>query len=131
PRVSPRPRTGRCWKGRQPWRGRASISPTLVRCTTIWSAHGRSRRTVLVGPGPLQQRFDGPAVHDPVDGHFTLDRPCAPVPLPVQLAGGVSVGVDGEVAIPLDRQVEEPAGWVEPFGPAVDLHGGAGVGAGR
>ena len=53
-----------------------------------------------------------------------LGGPVASVGLPFELARGVGVGVDREVAVVGDGQVEQFAGRVEPFRPAVDLDRG-------
>ncbi len=64
-------------------------------------------------------------------GHLAFGGPVAAVRLPLELAGGVRVGVDREPAAVLDRHVEQLARRVETLGPAVDLDRRAELGAGR
>src|SRR5687768_9967043 len=57
--------------------------------------------TDVSSSGPGQESVRRPGVDDSLDRHATLDRPFAAVALPVQLAGGVRVGIDGELAAEL------------------------------
>ena len=40
---------------------------------------------------------------------------------PIELTGGVSIGVDAQPAARLHRQAQEPLRWIEPLRPGVDL----------
>lgn len=57
------------------------------------------------------------------------NRLVAAGPLPLELAGGVGVGVDRHQAPPTERGVEEVVGWVLTLRTAVDLDRGAESGA--
>ena len=54
----------------------------------------------------------------------------AAVGLPLELAGRVGVGVDADLAAPLEGEVEQLVGRVLALGPAVDLDRGVELGAG-
>jgi hypothetical protein len=58
---------------------------------------------LLVRRRPRKQLVDGQRVEDPVRGHAAGDGAGAPVGEPVELPGGVRVGVDGEPAAGLQR----------------------------
>ena len=60
--------------------------------------------------GPLEQLVGGPRVDDPVERHGALGGPVAAVRLPLQLAGGVGIGVDREAAAVVDGQLEQRRG---------------------
>ena len=53
---------------------------------------------------PAQQVVDVPRIDHSFQRHLAFGRPVAAVRLPFQLAGGVCVAVDGEVAPVIDRQ---------------------------
>ena len=61
------------------------------------------------GAGPLEQVVGRPGVDHPVERHVALGGPVAAVRLPLQLAGGVGVGVDREVAAVVDGQLRAAA----------------------
>lgn len=76
-------------------------------------------------PGPGQQFVRRPGGDHPSGGHPALLGPRAAVDLPVELTGGVRVGVHGEQHARVDRPPQQPARRVEPLRAAVDLHGRA------
>ena len=78
----------------------------------------------------VEQLLERPRVEHPVGGHLALDGPLAAVAQPVELAGGVRVGIDREDAARLDRLAQQPFRWIEPLRPGVDLDGDAVLGAG-
>ncbi len=77
--------------------------------------------TGLLPRDPTEQFVDGPGVEHPLHRHPDLGGPVAAVRLPLQLAGAVRVGVDGEAAPVLHRHLQQRPRRVEPFGTAVDL----------
>ena len=58
---------------------------------------------------PAQQVVNRPRVDHPLERHLALGGPVAAVRLPLELAGGVGVGVDRELAAVVDRQLEQLA----------------------
>src|SRR5262245_12580047 len=78
-------------------------------------------RSPLMRPGPLQQSFRGPGVHDRLGRHAAVRRPRTAVGLPLQLAWCVGVAVDGDLAADVDHLTEQALGRIEALGPAVDL----------
>jgi hypothetical protein len=101
-----------------PERGRAVGPGALARGPRMAGPFGSTG-------GPLQEPVRGPAVDHPLGRDPALDRPLATVALPVELAGGVRVGVDGELAAQVDGEGEQPQRRIQPLGPGVDLHRGA------
>src|SRR5690349_2870574 len=69
----------------------------------------------LLARRPRQQLVGAPRVDDPLERHAGLGGPVAAVGLPLQLAGGVGVGVDGEQAAVGQGGVEELARRIEPL----------------
>ena len=59
---------------------------------------------------PAQQVVDVPGVDHSFERHLALGGPVAAVRLPFQLAGGVGVAVDREVAAVVDRQLTAAGG---------------------
>src|ERR1700681_2063179 len=78
-------------------------------------------RLATVRYGPRDEAVDVPGVDD-VGGIQARFCPLlAPEADPFQLAGGVRVGVDADVAARADRQEEQFGGRVTPLGARVDL----------
>ena len=57
-----------------------------------------------------KQVVGAPGVDHPVDRHLAFGSPVAAVGLPLELAGGMRIGVDREVAAVVDGQVEQLGG---------------------
>ena len=114
-------------------------SPTgkLLRAGPGRGRAGRGRRGRLA-PGPLPAVAAGPGeqavgvagVDHQVGGDAAGEGALAAAELPVELAGGVGVGVDRDQAAGLDGQAQQALGRVLALGPGVDLDGDAAGGAG-
>jgi hypothetical protein len=74
-------------------------------------------RLPAAGPRPGQQLLGRPGVDHLLQRNTALEGPLAAVALPIELPGGVRVGVDGELAAELHRETEQPARRVEALGP--------------
>ena len=74
-----------------------------------------------VGRRPGEEAIGAPGVDDFRGIHAGFCRLFAPEPDPFQLAGGVGVGVDADVAARADRQAKQLGGRVAPLGAGVDL----------
>jgi hypothetical protein len=72
---------------------------------------------------PGDELVPAAGIDDPVRGDAAFLRPAGAVALPVQLAGGVRVGVDGEHAAHRRGQPQQLGRRVPALRPAVDLHG--------
>src|SRR4051812_34815061 len=72
---------------------------------------------------PGEQFLGIPGVDDPVAVHTRARRAFAAVQLPVELARGRGVRVDGEHAPRLRGEEQQPLGRIQPLRPRVDLHG--------
>ena len=70
---------------------------------------GQARSTSGSAGGPGEEVVGGHRVDDPLDRHPAFGGAIAAVRLPLELAGGVRVGVDREPAAVLDRHVEQLA----------------------
>src|ERR1700726_3216578 len=78
-------------------------------------------RLATVRCGPRDEAVDIPGVDDVGGIHAGFCGLLTPEPDPFQLAGGVRVGVDADVAARIDRQAEQFGGRVAPLGAGVDL----------
>ena len=101
-------------------------------CFFVFFDIGRTSATSsgAYSSGPGEQVVGGPRVDRPARAARRLGGPVAAVGLPLELAGGVGVGVDREQAAVVDGDVEQLLGRVEPLGPAVDLDRGVELRAG-
>ena len=84
----------------------------------------------VVGLGPGDEVVGGHRVDDALGLDAHPGGLVAAVGLPLELAGRVGVGVDRDLAVPVEGQSEQLLGRVLALGPAVDLDRGVEVGAG-
>src|SRR5216683_3548940 len=76
-----------------------------------------------LGPGPGDQFVGTQGVDDLAGVDIAAGDPFAAVGLPVELAGRVGVGIDGETAACFEGEAEQAHGRVEPLRTGVDLDG--------
>src|SRR5262245_49505380 len=92
-----------------------------MNCTQT-SGRGVTRR-------PVEEVADLPGVDDALGFDLVADRLVAAEDLPLELTGRVGVGVDRDLAVPLEREGEQLVGRILSFGAAVDLDRGVEAGA--
>src|SRR4051794_34298350 len=80
------------------WRTTLSLPPHAALFQQARQLMPRVRVSVLSRARPDEELLSRPGVDHPLDRYTALDGPFAAVALPVQLTGGVGIGVDGELA---------------------------------